>query len=57
MIDYNSLQDELDDVVNTLDVAGLLESIGFTKDQARLVNVLIIEALKLHDKSKTFVCK
>lgn len=51
MVNYDLLQNDLDEIINTLDLAGSLEDVGFTKDQARFVNMLILKALELHDKS------
>lgn len=50
MIDYDAFNDELDESLNILESAGSLEEIGFTKKQARFINLLISKAIEKHDK-------
>ena len=53
MIDYDVFNSELDESLDILEDAGTLESIGFTKDQARFINLLIAKAIERHDKLLT----
>lgn len=50
MIDYDSFNNELDESLEILESTGSLEEIGFTKKQARFINLLISKALEKHDK-------
>lgn len=50
MIDYNIFNNELDESLEVLDIAGSLENVGFTKEQVRFINLLIVRALEKHDK-------
>lgn len=50
MIDYNVFNNELDESLEILDIAGSLENVGFTKEQVRFINLLIVRALEKYDK-------
>lgn len=50
MIDYNVFNNELDESLEILDSAGSLENVGFTSEQVRFINLLIVRALEKHDK-------
>lgn len=52
MMDFSKLNNELDESLDILEAAGSLEELGFTKDQARLVNLLISRALEKYDKAR-----
>ena len=49
-MDFNKFNNELDESLDILEVSNSLENIGFTKDQARFINLLITRALEKHDK-------
>ena len=50
MIDYTAFNALLDESLDVLDDAGSLETLGFTKDQARFINLLITRAIEKHDE-------
>ncbi len=45
-IDFDLLFENSDDSTETLSIAGTIEELGFTKDQIRFINLLIVRSLK-----------
>lgn len=49
-MDRTSFNKTLDEILDTLEAAGTLENLKFTKDQARFINLLISLAIEKYDK-------
>lgn len=49
-MDRTSFREDLDEILDTLESAGTLENLKFTKDQARFINLLISLAIEKYDK-------
>lgn len=48
-MNFEDFNKSLDESLDVLEISGTLENVGFTKDQARMVNLLIVKALEKYD--------
>lgn len=52
-MNFEELNKSLDESLDVLEISGALEDVGFTKKQARFVNLLISRAIEKYDKIST----